>query len=156
MPRPAIALRAIRQGAHLGGLKTCQALILVVIEHREHAKAWGVERTGHRHDIDRPVDDNEGGTGGLHHLLTVRDNDLRQRHVRRILGDKERLAGFSMGDDGVRAGHTAASHGDLALVHRRSAPIGHHVPIDLGELAGLVRHQRGQQRRCSIDAFELP
>jgi hypothetical protein len=29
------------------------------------------------------------------------------------------------------------------------------VPIDIGDLTGLVRHQRGPQRRCSINAFEL-
>ena len=60
-----------------------------------------------------------------------------------------------MGDDSVRARHNAAQHGDLALVHRRPAPVGNHVPIDIGDPTGLVRHQRGQQRRCSINAFEL-
>src|SRR3979411_1650054 len=96
------------KGAHLGGLKTFQAMMLVVIEHGEQAKALGVERTGHGHGIDRPVDDKESGPGCLHNLLTVRNNDLRQRHVRGVIGDKERLAGFIMGDDGLRAGHDAA------------------------------------------------
>src|SRR5688500_16547024 len=59
----------------------------------------------------------------------------------RIL-DKDGLARFVMGDDRLRTRHDAAAPDDLALVHRDPTPIGNQVPIDVGEMTGLIRYQR--------------
>src|SRR5919198_1441097 len=100
----------------LGGLKALQPLMLVIVEHAEQAQALVVKCTGHGHGIDGPVDHKERCPSGLRHLLAVGDNNLRHMHIGRIIRDKERLARFIMGDDGLGAGHDAAQHRDLALV----------------------------------------
>src|SRR5512144_288773 len=80
-PRPTIDPRAILKRADLGGLKACQTLMLIVVEHREQATALGLERTGQRYRVDRPVDDKEGCANGFHHLLAVLDDDRRSMQV---------------------------------------------------------------------------
>ena len=57
--------------------------------------------------------------------------------IRRIVRDKYRLTRLIMADHGLRSGHDPAAHGDLALVHGLTAPIGHHVSIDIDKLAAL-------------------
>ena len=138
-PRPALDPRAIRQGVDLCSFKAVQALMLIVVEHAEQAQALLVERTGHGHGIDRPVNDKKDAPGCCTSLLAVGDNDLRQMDVGRIIRDKEGLARVIMGDDGLRAGHDTPQHGDFALMHGHPAPIGDHVPIDIGHLACFGR-----------------
>jgi len=60
-----------------------------------------------------------------------------------------------MGDDGLRARHDAPQHGDFALVHRHSGPIGDHMPIDIGDLPRCCRQQRGHQSLSSLDPFQV-
>ena len=91
--------------------------MLVVIEHAQQAQALGVERTGQRQGIDRPVDDKESASGCQGHLLAVGENDPRQMDVGRMIRHKDGLASVIMGNHGLRARHDAAQHGDLALVH---------------------------------------
>ena len=80
---------------------------------------------------------------------------MRHLQVGGIILDKEGVACFVVRDNRMRARHNAAQHGARALVHRRPAPRGDHRAIDIGDLAGLVRYQRGPQRRCCIDAVAL-
>lgn len=68
-----------------------------------------------------------------------------QQGVGWIIRHKDALAGFIMGNHGVRTRHDAATHGDRALVHRPPAPRGDHVPIDRDDLPHLHRYQRQQQ-----------
>jgi hypothetical protein len=138
-PRPAIDLRAIFQGVHRGGLKALQTSRLVVIEQAQQASALGVECTGQRYCIDRPVDDNEGTPGCQGDLLAVGENDPRHMDVGRMLRHKDGWASFIMGNHSLRARHDAAQHGDLALGHRPPAPRGDHVPLDIDDLPHLRR-----------------
>ena len=80
---------------------------------------------------------------------------MRYRQVGRLRVDKEGMARFVVGDHRVRARHHASQPGARALGHRRPAPRGQQVPIDIGALAGLGQHQSGQPCRCSSKAFEL-
>ena len=112
---------------------------LVVIEHAQYPPGLLGERSGHGLSIDRAIDDKQGAAGGLHPLVAVGHDEPRHLHVGRRILDKDGMARFVMGDDGLRARHDAAPHRDLALVHRHPRPIGDHVPIDRGALARLGR-----------------
>ena len=59
--------------------------------------------------------------------------------VRRMIRHEDGLAGFIMGNHGLRARHNAAQHSDVALVHCEPAPIANHVPIDIDALPHMLR-----------------
>ena len=61
------------------------------------------------------------------------------QHVQLAAADAQGLAGFIMGNHGLRTRHDAAEHGDVALVHRGPGPVSNHMPIDVRILAGLGR-----------------
>ena len=105
---------------------------------------------------DWTIDNKQGRPSGQGALLAIVNDDMRQLHVGRMILYKEGVTRVTVGDDGLRARHDTAEHGDLPLVHRRPTPIGDHVPIDIGHLPSLVRYQRRQQCLGGPDAFELP
>ena len=76
--------------------------------------------------------------------------------VGRIIRHKEGLPGFLMGDHGLRARHDAATHGDLALMHRPPAPIGDHVSINVDDWARLGRSQYRHQGHGGMHTLKLP
>ena len=56
-------------------------------------------------ELTARIDDKERGPCYRYHLLAIGHNDMRQMHVGRMIGDKERVARFIMGDQGLRARH---------------------------------------------------
>jgi hypothetical protein len=115
-------------------------MVLVVIEHAQQAPI--LLGKGHRHGqgIDRTIDAKHRAAGGLAHLVTVGADDPREMDVGRMIRHKDGITRFVVGNDGLRARHDAAPHGDLALVHGHPTPIGDHMPIDIRDLAGLGRY----------------
>jgi hypothetical protein len=60
-----------------------------------------------------------------------------------------------MADHRLRTRHDAPAHGDLTLVHGFAAPVRHHVPIDIDELAALGGQQDRHQPGRGLDTLEL-
>jgi hypothetical protein len=73
-----------------------------------------------------------------------------------MIGDKDGLTGFIMGDHRLRARHDAAKHGDLALMHTATTPIRYQMAIDIDEVAAGFGTQHGHQSLRRIDALKLP
>src|SRR2546430_17681649 len=122
-PRAAIERDTIGQAIDHRDLKALAAIVFVIIKHAQQAQTLLVERTSESDRMDGTVDDKEGDTSGLGDLVTIGDNNLRYMHIGGMIGDKESLALFVMGDQRLRASHDASEHGDFALGHCQSAPI---------------------------------
>ena len=75
-PGPLIEPRPVVKGPDFSGLKTLDAVRLIVVEHAKQAQARLVKGLGDGLRLQRPVNHEEIASGNHGHLLTVGHNEL--------------------------------------------------------------------------------